>query len=161
MQSNATAKAESERRNFAVEEGDHLTLLNGKNHFNCRSERAPVPFRFCLPRHLIINFSMLTVYTAFTTRGQKSARWCHDHFLNFRALSRAFSIRSQLLKFLKRFNIPLESCGNDTVKIRKCLVSGYFANAAKMMPDGSFRTIRDNAVRSSSLSLRVSQVYEH
>ncbi|CAG8532054.1 4999_t:CDS:10 [Paraglomus brasilianum] len=113
MPSNATAKAESERRNFAVEEGDHLTLLN--------------------------------VYTAFTTRGQKSARWCHDHFLNFRALSRAFSIRSQLLKFLKRFNIPLESCGNDTVKIRKCLVSGYFANAAKMMPDGSFRTIRDNA----------------
>jgi len=120
-----------------------------------------IPFRCCLPRHLIINFSMLTVYTAFTTRGQKSARWCHDHFLNFRALSRAFSIRSQLLKFLKRFNIPLESCGNDTVKIRKCLVSGYFANAAKMTPDGSFRTIRDNAVRISNLSFRVCQVYEH
>ncbi|CAG8613199.1 5761_t:CDS:10, partial [Paraglomus occultum] len=121
--SNATAKAESARRNFAVEEGDHLTLLNGNNHFNYEQP----------------------VYTAFTTRGQKSARWCHDHFLNFRALSRAFSIRSQLLKFLKRFNIPLESCGNDTVKIRKCLVSGYFANAAKMMPDGSFKTIRDDA----------------
>ncbi|CAG8537231.1 15639_t:CDS:10, partial [Acaulospora morrowiae] len=111
---NSSAPAEEERRKFAVEEGDHITLLN--------------------------------VFNAFVTRGKKSARWCHEHCLNFRALSRALSIRQQLRKYLVRFEVPIESCGNDTVKIRKCLVSGYFSQAAKMMPDGSFRTIRDNVV---------------
>ena len=57
------------------------------------------------------------------------------------------SIREQLKKYLERFDVPIESCGNDTVKIRKCLVSGYFAHAAKMQPDGSFRSVRDSVVR--------------
>ncbi|CAG8637485.1 7426_t:CDS:2, partial [Dentiscutata heterogama] len=93
------------------------------------------------------HITLLNVFNAFITRGKKSARWCHEHCLNFRALSRALSIRQQLKKFLDRFEVPIESCGNDTVKIRKCLISGYFSQAAKMMPDGSFRTIRDNVVR--------------
>ncbi|CAG8652276.1 2731_t:CDS:10, partial [Ambispora leptoticha] len=108
----SSGRLDETKRKFAVEEGDHITLLN--------------------------------VYKSFITRGKKSGRWCHEHGLNFRALTRAMSIRQQLAKYLKRFDVPLESCGNDTVKIRKCLVSGYFANAAKMMPDGTFRTIRDN-----------------
>ncbi|CAG8695408.1 12228_t:CDS:10 [Funneliformis caledonium] len=90
------------------------------------------------------HITLLNVFNAFITRGKKSARWCHQHCLNFRALSRALSIRQQLKKYLERFDVPIESCGNDTVKIRKCLSSGYFANAAKMQPNGSFRTIRDN-----------------
>ncbi|CAG8737937.1 5613_t:CDS:10 [Cetraspora pellucida] len=92
------------------------------------------------------HITLLNVFNAFITRGKKSARWCHKHCLNFRALSRALSIRQHLKKYLDRFEVPLESCGNDTVKIRKCLISGYFSQAAKMMPDGSFRTIRDNVV---------------
>jgi len=110
--SSPSAEFEDGKRKFAVEEGDHITLLN--------------------------------VYNAFVTRGKQSARWCHKHYLNFRALSRALSIRGQLKKYLERFDVQIESCGNDTVKIRKCLVSGYFAHAAKMQPDGSFRSIRDN-----------------
>ncbi|CAG8576913.1 4771_t:CDS:10 [Diversispora eburnea] len=111
---NSSINAEEEKMKFAVEEGDHITLLN--------------------------------VFNAFVTRGNKSARWCQKHCLNFRALSRALSIRQHLKKYLVRFDVPIESCGNDTVKIRKCLVSGYFSQAAKMMPDGSFRTIRDNVI---------------
>ena len=102
--------AESKKRMFAVEEGDHLTLLN--------------------------------VYTAFTTRGQKSAKWCRDHYLNFKALSRAVSVRGQLWRYLHRFFPDLEGrkCDNvDETSIRKCLVKGYFAHAARMRPDGTFR----------------------
>nr|CAG8469685.1 5942_t:CDS:10 [Entrophospora candida] len=110
MPSKPSKEFEDERRKFAVEEGDHITLLNGK----------------------------------------KSRRWCYDHSLNFRALSRALSIRHQLRKYMERFDVPVESCGtgnkDNIVKIRKCLVSGYFANAAKMLPDGSFQTIRNNAI---------------
>ncbi|GBB97167.1 hypothetical protein RclHR1_02930016 [Rhizophagus clarus] len=90
------------------------------------------------------HITSLNVFKAFITRGKKSARWCHQRYLNFRALSRALSIREQLKKYLERFDVPIESCGNDTVKIRKCLVSGYFAHAAKMQSDGSFRSVRDN-----------------
>jgi ATP-dependent RNA helicase DDX35 len=38
------------------------------------------------------------------------------------------------------------SCGVDTVALRKCLVSGYFSQAARMLPDGSFVSIRDQLV---------------
>lgn len=109
--------------------------------------------------------------------GRKSSKWCHtvrfptpfssfphapnerltsivftseifQHRLNFRALSRALSIRTQLSKYLKRFSIPLVSCGEDHSKIRRCLVSGYFRNAAIWREDGSFISIREGSVRS-------------
>lgn len=87
-----------------------------------------------------------TVYNAFIQRGRKSAKWCHTHRLNFKALSRAVSIRQQLGKYLQRFSIPLKSCEGDTVAIRRCLVSGYFKNAAKVQPDGSYTLLRENTV---------------
>ncbi|CAZ81000.1 unnamed protein product [Tuber melanosporum] len=46
-----------------------------------------------------------------------AAKWCKDHYLNFRALSRAVS------------------------GIRRCLTTGYFAHVARMQPDGSFRSV--------------------
>ena len=55
---------------------------------------------------------------------------------------RAIDIKNQLKKYLKKFKIPIVSCHGDERAIRRCLVSGYFANAAKLMPDGSFKTIR-------------------
>jgi hypothetical protein len=36
------------------------------------------------------------------------------------------SIRKQLKKYLERFGIPAVSCEGDAVRLRKCLVSGYF-----------------------------------
>ncbi|KAG0171394.1 hypothetical protein DFQ30_001077 [Apophysomyces sp. BC1015] len=115
------------RRKFWVEDGDHLSLLN--------------------------------VYVAFCNKGNKSGKWCHDRFLNFKALSRAMSIRVQLLKYLKRFDIPIVSAARQypatdegrlqaSSQIRKCLASGYFAQAAMAEPDGSgrFRTIRDGVL---------------
>ncbi|GAA5968670.1 hypothetical protein JCM21900_005472, partial [Sporobolomyces salmonicolor] len=68
------------------------------------------------------------------------------HRLNFKALSRALSIRTQLSKYLKRFDIPLVSSGEDHSKIRRCLTSGYFRNAARLMPDGTYRSVREGAV---------------
>ncbi|KAF8544033.1 pre-mRNA splicing factor [Trichophaea hybrida] len=102
--------SESRKRLFAVEEGDHLTLLN--------------------------------VYTAFTTHGGKSSKWCRDNYLNFKALTRAMSVRAQLFRYLARFFPDLEkrSCeGATETTIRKCLVKGYFAHAARMRPDGTYR----------------------
>ena len=110
---------ESARRKFAAEEGDHLTLLN--------------------------------VFQAFVTSGKKDAKWCAKHYLNYKSMIRAVSIRNQLRRYLERFGISLQdgsnqvrSHGNDIEtgeRIRRCLTAGFFAHAAKMQPDGTFRPV--------------------
>jgi ATP-dependent RNA helicase DDX35 len=111
--------AESHRRKFAVEEGDHLTYLN--------------------------------VYQAFVTKGKKDSKWCRDNLLNYRALLRAVSIRGQLKRYLERFGIQTEESlssrhgavdlSRQPEQIQRCLTTGYFAHAAKMQPDGTFKTV--------------------
>ncbi|KAI7886457.1 P-loop containing nucleoside triphosphate hydrolase protein [Lichtheimia hyalospora FSU 10163] len=103
------------------------------------------------------HLSLLNVYHAFINKGNRSGKWCHDRFLNFKALSRAISIRKQLTRYLRRFDIPLisalayypnspEGRLQASEQIRKCLTSGYFSQAARAEPDGRFRTIRDNVL---------------
>ena len=110
---------ESARRKFAVEEGDHLTLLN--------------------------------VYQAFITKGRKDSKWCRDNHLNYKSMTRAVSIRAQLKRYLERFGINVDETlstskspdtqPNKGEQIRKCLTAGYFAHAARMQPDGTFKTV--------------------
>jgi ATP-dependent RNA helicase DDX35 len=119
---------ESARRKFATEEGDHLTLLN--------------------------------VYQAFVTVGRKEAKFCRENYLNFKTLTRAVSVRAQLKRYLERFGInvdetlsananrqPVSVGGPDKgEQIRRCLTTGYFAHAAKMQPDGTFRNVAGGTV---------------
>ncbi|KAI9847860.1 MAG: hypothetical protein M1838_000719 [Thelocarpon superellum] len=107
---------ESARRKFAAEEGDHLTMLN--------------------------------VYQAFVTRGKKEAKWCRDHYLNHKSMTRAVSVRAQLKRYLERFEINVDESlssksGTDDKGelIRRCLTTGFFAQAARMQPDGTFRAV--------------------
>lgn len=116
-------KMESARRKFAVEEGDHLTLLNA--------------------------------YQAFVTKGKKEAKFCHDNNLNYKSMSRAVSIRAQLKRYLERFSIDADESlasqpGTDGAKkaeqIRRCLTAGFFAQAARMQADGTFRNVEGGTV---------------
>ncbi|GAA5970073.1 hypothetical protein JCM11641_000256 [Rhodosporidiobolus odoratus] len=101
------------------------------------------------------HLTALNAYNAFVKYGRKSSKWCHTHRLNFKALSRALSIRTQLSKYLKRFDIPIISCGEDHTKVRRCLTSGYFRNAAVAQPDGTYRSVREGAI----LHVHPSSVY--
>ncbi|QPG97501.1 hypothetical protein C2857_006418 [Epichloe festucae Fl1] len=115
---------ESSRRRFAAEEGDHLTLLNA--------------------------------YTAFVTKGRKEARFCHENHLNYKSMTRAVSIRAQLKRYLERFNIEVDEslaahrseidAKSKAEQIRRCLTAGYFAHAARMQPDGTFRNVEGGTV---------------
>ena len=111
---------ETARRRFAAEEGDHLTLLN--------------------------------VYQAFVTKGKKESKWCRDNYLNYKSMTRAVSVRTQLKRFVERFGISVDESlakngqqVDDLAKkgeqISRCLTTGFFAHAARMQPDGSFKTI--------------------
>ena len=54
-----------------------------------------------------------------------------------------------------RFNVPLVSCGRDQAVVRRCLVAGYFAQAARLHVDGaSYRTVRDAVVTQTSRAAR-------
>jgi ATP-dependent RNA helicase DDX35 len=114
--------ASSARRKFAAAEGDHLTLLN--------------------------------VYQAFVTTGKKQPRFCHDNLLNHKALARAVSIRAQLKRYLERFGVGVDESLSSTTtttttasaeQIRRCLTTGYFAHAARMQADGTFRAVGGGA----------------
>lgn len=111
---------ETARRKFAADEGDHLTLLN--------------------------------VYQAFVTKGRKESGWCRDNYLNFKSMTRAVSIRNQLKRYLEKFGIDtdeslaLSDKQSHTDNICKCLTAGFFAHAARMQPDGSFRTVSGDVV---------------
>ncbi|RYP19767.1 hypothetical protein DL765_003190 [Monosporascus sp. GIB2] len=110
---------ESARRKFAAEEGDHLTLLN--------------------------------VYQTFVTKGKKESKFCHENHLNYKSMIRAISIRSQLKRYLERFGISVDESlrappAGLGEQIRRCLTTGYFAHAAKMQPDGSFRNVEGGTV---------------
>jgi ATP-dependent RNA helicase DDX35 len=107
--------ADLERRKFTAEEGDHLTLLNG----------------------MFIKVTWLILaYNAFVRNGQRDKQWCGNHRINHKALLRAVSIRKQLKKYLERFGIPIVSCEGDAVRLRKCLVSGYFKVRLHHLCDG-------------------------
>lgn len=115
-------KMESARRKFAVEEGDHVTLLNA--------------------------------YQAFITKGRKDAKFCHENHLNYKSMVRAVSIRAQLKRYLERFNIDVDETlsgqhqqtANTAEQIRRCLTAGYFAHAARMQADGTFRNVQGGTV---------------
>ncbi|GAB7361156.1 hypothetical protein MBLNU230_g1189t2 [Neophaeotheca triangularis] len=106
--------SEMSRRKFAADEGDHLTMLN--------------------------------VYQAFATVGKKDKTWCHKHNLNYNALTSATNIRNQLYHQLQNYNItsdtpPASQTMPKEEAIRRALCAGYFAHAAKLAPDGSFRSV--------------------
>ena len=109
------------RRKFAAEEGDHLTLLN--------------------------------VYRAFISKGRKDSKWCHDNYLNYKSMTMAVSVRSQLKRYLERFGISIDESSptlqhDKTIgdRVRKCLTAGFFAHAARMQPDGTFKPVSGDTV---------------
>ncbi|KAG1754182.1 P-loop containing nucleoside triphosphate hydrolase protein [Suillus lakei] len=89
------------------------------------------------------HLTLLNAYNAFTKYGRSSS-WCKAHALNFRAMSRAVSIRSQLKKYMIRFNLPIQSCEGDAKRLRQCLVSGYWRNGARWVGDGTYQSVKGN-----------------
>ena len=108
---------------FASAHGDHMTLLN--------------------------------VYNAYAGNSY-SALWCKENMLQTSRMQKAREIRTNLSKFMKNMknvkkgedNSRNDDNGNmqDGVAIRKCLVSGYFANAAQLQSNGRYKTLRGDFI---------------
>ncbi|XP_043566662.1 probable ATP-dependent RNA helicase DHX35 [Chiloscyllium plagiosum] len=89
------------------------------------------------------HLTMLNIYEAFV-KHNKNSQWCQKHFLNYKGLIRATTVREQLKKLLSKFRVPKKSSEGDPDPILRCIVSGFFANAAKFHYSGFYRTIRDD-----------------
>ncbi|EDL96629.1 DEAH (Asp-Glu-Ala-His) box polypeptide 35 (predicted), isoform CRA_b [Rattus norvegicus] len=119
--SNQKSQATRVHRKFAVEEGDHLTMLN--------------------------------VYEAFI-KHNKSSQWCQEHFLNYKGLVRAATVRDQLKKLLVKFQVPKMSSEGDPDPVLRCIVSGFFANAARFHSTGAYRVIYNEVIQTSKYYMR-------
>ena len=74
-----------------------------------------------------------------------SHEWARVRFLNFRSLLRARDMRDQFVRIMDRVGMPLKerpwSCAADCTRseadiaITRCIVSGFFLNAAKLNCD--------------------------
>ena len=50
-------------------------------------------------------------------------------------------VRSQLRELCTKLEINLQSCGKETSKIRQCLTTGFFLNAAELQFDGTYKCL--------------------
>lgn len=85
--------------------------------------------------------TLLNVYSAFV-KHDMSRDWCTKYFLNYKGLTRAHEIRTQMLLLLRRFNVPIVSCNGDAEKVCKAITSGLFPNAAFLHYSGVYKTVR-------------------
>uniref|UniRef100_A0A6Q2YUB5 RNA helicase n=1 Tax=Esox lucius TaxID=8010 RepID=A0A6Q2YUB5_ESOLU len=54
------------------------------------------------------------------------------------------TVREQLRRLMNKFKVPRTSSEGDPDVILRCIVSGFFANAARIHHSGSYRTLRDD-----------------
>jgi ATP-dependent RNA helicase DDX35 len=73
---------------------------------------------------------------------RESQRWAGRKGLDGRVLQRAVQVRAQLAKFIRRFGLPVESCGADTERLCRSVVRGFFPHAAQRQLGGAYRALR-------------------
>ena len=137
----ATCLLNSGKYNCAEEMVTIAAMLSVQNIFtgsNRNAEEEKNKFAVEEGDHI----TYFNVYQGFIG-SKKSSQWCSLHYINYQSMTRAVSIRSQLLKHLQKLGIEIKSCGVDTSRLLKCLVTGYFSHCAQMLPDGSYISLRD------------------
>jgi pre-mRNA-splicing factor ATP-dependent RNA helicase DHX15/PRP43 len=102
------------------------------------------------------HLTLLNVYHAYKSN-EHDKNWAWNNYLSQRALQQADNVRTQLKRSMERFDLDLVSTPFEDksyyVNIRKALTSGFFMQVAhKEGEKGNYLTIKDNQVRSPSLS---------
>ena len=115
-------EAEEARRELYRREGDHLTLL-------------------------------ITVQRYAEERTDRKV-WCDKHFVSHRAMQNVMNVRKQLqqqciqLKLLSSDDVQSDSAPSEerSQAILACMLRGFISNTARMMPDGSYKTLMGNQI---------------
>jgi ATP-dependent RNA helicase DDX35 len=97
------------------------------------------------------HLTLLNIYSQYETAGHNFS-WCDSMCLQSRVMARAREVRERLHGMLRSYaskkqalvgeGSAISSCGDDDETVRKCLVCGYFANAAQLGSGGKYWTVR-------------------
>eukprot|EP01134_Creolimax_fragrantissima_P005064 CFRG5064T1 len=86
------------------------------------------------------HLTLLAVYNSWK-QNKFSNMWCHENFIQARTLRRAQDVRKQMLGIMDRYKLDVLSAGMNFNLVRKCIVSGFFRNAAKKDPQEGYKTL--------------------
>ncbi|GAB1598241.1 probable ATP-dependent RNA helicase DHX35 [Argonauta hians] len=121
------------------------SLMQIENVFVCpgkekkSADRAKTKFSVKEGDHV----TMINVFNAFLQH-DRSSQWCADNYLNHKGLHRACNIRDQLKQLLQKYKVKLQSCGSNSESLQRCITAAFFANAARLHHDGTYRTLRND-----------------
>lgn len=85
---------------------------------------------------------MLNAYNAYKQK-KENMEWCRSNFLNSRSLKSCDDVREQLKNMMIRLQVPLVSCGTNFENVKKCLLSGFFMQVAKLQRNGAYMAFKD------------------
>ena len=91
------------------------------------------------------HLTLLAVYNGWKNNKFSNA-WCYENFVQIRTLKRAQDVRKQMLGIMDRHKLDVVSCGKNTARVQKAILSGFFRNAAKKDPQEGYRTLVDSQV---------------
>eukprot|EP01083_Nonionella_stella_P081646 225024_1 len=86
------------------------------------------------------HITLLAVYQAWEA-SKFSNMWCHENFIQARAMRRAQDVRKQLVSIMDRYKYDVVSCGKYYDRVRRAITSGYFTHAAKKDPQEGYKTL--------------------
>ncbi|KAA6399795.1 MAG: putative ATP-dependent RNA helicase DHX8 [Streblomastix strix] len=89
------------------------------------------------------HITLLYIYNKYE-ENIRDAAWCRRNFIQKRAMQRAKDVRTHLAELLRKYKVEIISCKQDTNRILKAIVSGFFNHAAKKDPTEGYRTLADN-----------------
>jgi len=86
------------------------------------------------------HLTLLTVYNSWKNN-RFSNPWCHENYIQARAMRRAQDVRKQILTIMDRYKLDMVSCGKNYNRVRKAICSGFFTHAARKDPQEGYRTM--------------------
>lgn len=103
--------------------------------------------KFIMPQGDLITY--LNIYNKWK-ENSFSNYWCHENFIQSRALKRAQDVRKQLLSIFEKYNYQVKKRGYDIsnstnyVNICKSICSGYFNHVCKRDSQQGYTTLLTN-----------------
>jgi ATP-dependent RNA helicase DHX8/PRP22 len=88
------------------------------------------------------HLTLLAVYEAWKANNFSNP-WCYENFIQARSMRRAQDIRKQLLAIMDRYKMEVTSAGKNYSAVRKAIVSGFFAHAARKDPQEGYKTLTE------------------
>jgi ATP-dependent RNA helicase DHX8/PRP22 len=89
------------------------------------------------------HLTLLNVYEMWKSN-KCSNLWCHDNFIQARALRKAQDIKKQLIAIMDRYKLEVKKSNKDYTKVRKAITSGFFTHVARKDPKEGYKTLIDN-----------------